>query len=311
MKIKEPEFESYLFYDGAVELKYDPKKHVYLLVKGEKLIPQDGVTTICKIIDKSNILINWAVKVTVENLLASVHFPIEEEEFVKAVLKAKTAHRERLEDAGNVGTQAHNWIEGFIKHSITVEKPNVIEFPVSLDERVNNCCWAATKWMLSHNVRWVCTERKVYSQGYEYAGTLDGVAIVDSCDDRNCCPYEYKNRRSLIDWKTSGYIYNEYFFQTAAYQFAYEEETGDTIDDRWIIRLGKDDGAFEAWHLEGETFGEDFMTFLSCLELTRQVRSVTNRVNQRKNDLKAEKKIRVKMAKEKNNAKDGTEEHYT
>src|SRR5262249_19750690 len=118
-------------------------------------------------------------------------------------------------------------------------------FPV--DERAANCCAAAVEWMSQHNVRWLKTERKCFSRKYGYAGTMDGLAVVDSCKDRLCCPHDFTDRLTLVDWKTSNALYVEYLLQTAAYQQAYQEETGETIADRWVIRLGKDDAEFDPW----------------------------------------------------------------
>ena len=285
-RIEEGKKEYHRFYNDEITLEYDPEKHTYAVIDKHSIIPVPSVTTVVKVIDKSQILINWAVKLTVEKLLSSISFPIDEQEFVKKVLLAKKAHRERLEDAGNVGTRSHDWIEWYIRQTLSSAKDQVsylsdLDQDQSYDDRIKSCCSAAVGWMLKHDVRWVSTERKIYSREYMYAGTLDGIAIVSSCDNRECCPHEFKDRLSLIDWKTSNQLYQEYLFQTAAYQHAYQEETGDSIVDRWIIRLGKEDGSFEPWHLEGD-FEEDFKTFLSCLNLTNSLKSVNIRLNQRK-----------------------------
>ena len=289
----------YKFYNDEVLLQYDPLGHVYYYTDSDgNLECVDGVTTVVKIIDKSNILINWAVKLTADRILSSVVFPITDpKEFTKAVTDAKKAHRERLEDAGNVGTQAHNWIEGFIKKQLEHPSKDLLSHVDSIfeDERVNNCCAAAISWMINHNVRWRCTERKIYSRSLKYAGTLDGIAVVDSCSDPECCPVPFKDHLSLIDWKSSNQLYTEYLYQTAAYQYAYEEETGEEIKDRWLIRLGKEDGKFEAWHVQPEWYALDIETFRLCLDLTRSVKNVTNRVA----EFKRERQTRVKMAKAK------------
>jgi hypothetical protein len=283
LRIKQQEREKYSFYDGEIELEYDPIDHVYLLDN----TPIPSVTQIVKVIDKSAVLINWAVKLTVDKILASVQFPISEEGFKAIVLEAKSAHRVRLEDASNVGKQAHSMIEERIKHDLFGGILLAVGHP--RDERVWNCYLAALDWMKRHNVRWICTERKIYSKTYKYAGTLDGIAIVDSCTDPRCCPNEFKDRYSLIDWKSSNQLYNEYLFQTAAYQYAIEEELGQEIIDRWVIRLGKDDGEFEAWHIE-KGHEEDFTAFLSCLSLTRAIDSVKIRMKERKRRVKMYKK---------------------
>lgn len=289
LKIKQQEREKYLFYDGQVELEYDPIDHVYL--KDNEPIP--SVTTICKIVDKSAVLINWAVKLTVEKILSSVQFPISEEALRTIILEAKNAHRVKLEDAGTVGKQAHAWIESYIKYCLKLAE--FVDYPS--DERVRNCCKAALSWINDHNVRWIDTERKVYSQVFDFAGTLDGIALVDSCNDSKCCQTEFKDHLSLIDWKSSNQLYNDYLLQTAAYQEAYEEETRKEIIDRWIIRLGKDDGECEAWYLPPETYSDDFLAFELCLELTRAIKSVSLRMKESKKQSKKQKKNRVKIVK--------------
>ena len=70
---------------------------------------------------------------------------------------------------------------------------------------------------------------------------------------------QFKYRLSLSDCKTSNSLRVEYLLQIAAYQHAYQEETGENIEDRWVIRLGKDDATeFDPWHTEGdEPFRQD------------------------------------------------------
>lgn len=297
--------EGYYFYNGEIELRYDPKEHVYLLLTEDgELEKQDGVTNVCHIIDKSNALVPWGCKMMANKLFATIpketmelddqggtegYFfkPLELE---KWVLDAKTAHKEKLEEAGMVGHMAHNWIEQYIKLAILVTPLNTMAqlelekhlstFPT--EERSKNACIAALDWMSRHNVRWLAAERKIYSRKYKYAGTMDGLCICDSCDDHDCCPMPFKARLSVADWKTSNYLYLEYLFQTAAYEAAYEEEFGVDIQDRWVIRLGKDDGEFESWHLEEHNFADDFGGFLDALDLTRRVRIISSRIAERK-----------------------------
>lgn len=196
--------------------------------------------------------------------------------------KAKKADKEDLEAAGELGHDAHGWIEAVIKTFLVNDIERRLELFAKLpsDERAANACIAAIIWMLSHNVRWVSTERKVYSLQYGYAGTCDGMAWVDSCNDPICCPVQFKNRRSLIDWKTSNHLYVSYLMQAACYQHAHQEETGEKIEDRWVIRLGKDDAEFDPWHVEGEKdFHEDMHGFLCALALYKSVHNIEDRVS--------------------------------
>lgn len=284
---------------------------------GDSLELQDGVTNICHIIDKSEALIPWACKqmaIKILNEAPIMALPTGErlvrqmtyQEFETLVLTGKTAHKEKLEEAGQVGHVAHAWIEEYIKSVLTGNEERKMEFlsKFPLDERARNCCFAALDWMKRHNVRWLGTERKIYSRKHKYAGTMDGICIVDSCADPKCCPIPFVSRLTITDWKTSNYLYMEYLLQTAAYLQAYNEESlyvdpqSTPAVDRWVIRLGKDDGEFETWHAPVETFAEDFNGFLTALALKRSVESIKSRIKLKTDCARAVLKAERKAAKE-------------
>lgn len=294
--------ESYWFYensDSPIELRYDPKDHVYLLVTDTgELEAQNGVTNVCHIIDKSPALVPWGCKMMAQKFLSTIppFYNSEGEKYVftygeleKLILDAKAAHKEKLEDAGAVGHIAHNWIETYIKLTLAGDKEGRLKHRQEMpkDSRAQKACEAGLDWMKQHNVRWRATERKIYSRHYKYAGTMDGLCICDSCQDPKCCANPFTDRLTVADWKTSNYLYMEYLFQTAAYQRAYIEETGENVLDRWIIRLGKEDGEFEAWHREAHTIGMDFEGFKLALDLTRHVRAVELNLQARAQALRA------------------------
>ena len=202
--------ETYWFYNHTIRLDYDDKAHVYL----KDGVPQDGVTTVVHILDKSEALINWACKMAFDKAMADLAFYKNEEtgtlaityEQIEELLRlAKNAHRERLDEAADIGKIAHAWIEAFIKATLRRDRQarrDLLDHLPS-DPRAAQCCRAALKWMVSHNVRWLQTEKKVYSRQWGYAGTADGLCVCDSCGDRLCCPRRFKSRLSLADWKSS------------------------------------------------------------------------------------------------------------
>lgn len=296
--------EEYRFYSGEVCLRYDPKKHIYYLLTPEgDLEPQDGVTKTCHVIDKSEMLVPWACKMMAMKLMKSV--PIDPETghvsdmsmnyFSDLVHAAKSAHRDKMEDAGTVGHAAHGWIENFIK-AILAGLAYAADFPE--DERAVNCIKAALKWMEAHKVRWVCTERKIYSRKHKYAGTMDGLAWVSSCDDPLCCPHKFLDRLSIIDWKTSNFTYPEFAMQVGSYRAAYVEEMGEPVEDCWVIRLGKENGEFDPWHIEQEDSDENFRMFLTCLDLTRSMRKLKQRMKDKQERLKEAAKEEARLQKE-------------
>jgi hypothetical protein len=293
----DPHLPEYWFYNHTVKLVFDQSVWTYYKVLADgSLEAKDGVTGVLKIIDKSEALMRWAVKTALartKKLLmdggyvysddAGVVKKLFESVLDDILTQAKKADREDLEAAGEIGHQAHEWIENVIKSILCGDGDRRLELFAKLptDERAANACIAAIAWMSEHNVRWISTERKVFSLQYGYAGTMDGLATVDSCSDRTCCPSEFRNRLSLIDWKTSNYLYITYLMQAACYQHAFQEEMGEKVEDRWIIRLGKDDAEFDPWHVEGEKdFCEDFHGFLCALALYKSVHSIEDRVSE-------------------------------
>ena len=292
--------ESYWFYDRTIELRYDPKDHVYLLVTPDgQLEKQEGVTSICHIVDRSYVLIPWACKMMGQKLQLLTSPFVENEwlsqpksSFDAAIELSKTAHKDKLEEAGNIGHIAHAWIESYINSCIANDKllgEQILE-SMPAEERAKNACVAAVDWMIKHNIRWICTERKIYSKKYKYAGTMDGMCLADSCQDPNCCKKDFKNHLAIVDWKTSNYLYVEYLLQTAAYKQAYQEETKQMVKDRWVIRLGKEDAEFESWHLEQDDYPADWQAFRAALELSRSMGTVEARIKSVKDVLRNVKK---------------------
>lgn len=122
--------ESYWFYDNTVELRFDKEEHRYyrLGTLGE-MLPVDGVTNTCGIIDKSFMLVPWASKMCVQKILRLIPTemvngvvrikPLTFEEFTTIALEAKSAHKDKLEEAADTGHAAHAWLEEWIKAGIS------------------------------------------------------------------------------------------------------------------------------------------------------------------------------------------------
>src|SRR5271157_6128676 len=274
--------ESFWFYGGIEELRYNTVEHKYYRVDPDlgNLTELHGVTTVLRIIDKSNALVPWASKKCAEKILRTIPLapdslmlaPITLTDFTKLVMEAKNAHKEILEDAGDVGHAAHKCLEVSIQFAIDHTQGIVQELrDVPTDEKAKACAEAEFAWMLRHNVRWNCTEKKIYSRQYGYAGTMDGEATVDSCDDPSCCTEKFKDSLSIVDWKSSNSLHVEYILQAAgAYCHAEHEEYGEDFQNCFILRLGKnaeEAGKFEPWRVPAKDFPEAFQGFLLCLQL--------------------------------------------
>jgi len=231
--------EEYKFYNDTVTLRFNKEDHKYFR-SGElgNLIPLNGVTNTVGIIDKSFMLTPWAAKMMLQKLLRLIPTEIIEgvirlkpltlEEFTVIALEAKTAHKDKLDEASDIGHLAHKCLEDSIRFALLNDPEKIVRNLINLpvDELATNAANAAKSWMDQHNVRWVETESKIFSLEYDYAGTMDGLAICDSCNDPACCPEPFKDHLALIDWKSSNHLHENYLMQTAAYQAAIMEEFG-------------------------------------------------------------------------------------
>ena len=121
-------------------------------------------------------------------------------------------------------------------------------------------------------------EKKIYSKKYNYAGTLDLI-----------CTTKKSNELTLIDWKTSKAIYDNYIYQTLAYKFAFEEETGEAIKSMKIIRIPKGEEKIEIKDVKWDK--THFDTFLGLVHqwnsnelLKKEDKSITTYPKEKKND---------------------------
>lgn len=278
---------SFHFPDGTEErLTFVPEEWVYYRHTPDgSLVAQDGVTSVVKCCTPVQAIKNWAVKLALaktKQLLMEggyvygdgVAKKLYEEVLDDLLAKAKMADDEAFTSAGQCGTEAHDHLEKIIKTVIYENESRRHELlaKLPLDERAANAVIAVMGWWSDHNVRWKHSERKVFDREFGFAGTLDAVALMDSCQNRDCCPVEYVDRLALCDFKTSNSLRVSYLFQAAAYRHAYSAETGEKIDDTWILRLDKETAELDPWHAEGEElYQEHFKGFLNCLGTHRSI----------------------------------------
>ncbi len=241
-------------YKGKVELVFNEARHIFT-VDGRKI---PSVTTATGVIDKSGPLMHWAVKLVKEYLLQNLNVLIEDTKGGKItaiIEEAAIQHRVRKEKAADLGTQVHRWAEEFIKAKTKEDWP-----PLPRDPQVHNGVTAFLKWVDEYDVKFLSSERHIYSMKHDYAGIMDAEAII-------------KGKKSVVDFKTSNALYSEMRLQVAAYQGAIEEEIGKKYPgNKWIVRFGKEDAEFEAKDFEGQD--EDYKAFVAALTLKRRLKEI-------------------------------------
>jgi hypothetical protein len=235
-------------YDGDVTMMFDPIKHMYT-ANGVHVPSVTGVTGV---VDKPA-LIHWAVNETLGHI-KHVWKPGKEytKDQIKAIIyDAKEARFRTSGRALNIGTDAHDWIERYIKSRILdLPTPESPDYPPVLNS-VN----AYLEWEESAgDIEYIASERKVYSQKYMYSGTVDIYMKIN-------------DELVVADLKTSKGIYPEYHVQCAAYANAISEEDDVSIDKISVVRVPKDGNSVEIE--ERRDVDYLFGIFRACLVIWR------------------------------------------
>lgn len=101
---------------------------------------------------------------------------------------------------------------------------------------------SADQFLTAHSAQTEAVERRVASRVNRYAGTLDWLGVMSSCDQSACCPRKFRNKRTLLDWKTSRQLHPATAVQTIGYADALFEETRMLVDRRVCVLLDGDGG---------------------------------------------------------------------
>jgi len=236
-------------YKGKINLRFDNERHIFYDGEGNYLL---SVTSATGIIDKSPALMGWVAKQMGLYLLSEKEKGNDKitEELVET---AKREYRRLTKEAADIGTQIHEWVSNWILG----KKPEMPD-----NEKVVNGITAFLKFQKEHKLKWLESERYIFSRKYRYAGILDAIA-------------KKGKDLVLVDFKSSNGIYDEMRFQVAGYQIAWEEETGKKIDKRMIIRFGKEDGQFEVKELDNDV--KDKKVFLACLDIKKRLRELARK----------------------------------
>ncbi len=224
-KSEDPDVSYTELYNGEVIVRFHEKSHMYYVSKdgGEKFVRKGGVTGIISVLDKSKPLGIWQQGMTLDFLLDTLAQGtiIDTEKAVESVIQ----HELFLKESQDIGHEIHAWCEFYIRHQLKqkgYEKmPQIPDFPEAI--RGVNSFMA---WIDEHNVKFLSTERVIYSMKHDYIGQMDFEAVIDG---KHC----------MGDFKSSNGLYPTVRLQTAAYAMADMEESGKSYDGRFALRLSK------------------------------------------------------------------------
>lgn len=253
-------------YNGEVVVDFYPASHRYKL-QGEKtyLISATGATGM---IDKSRVLIPWAVGLTTQHLRAYLEQATSPtftaDELLPVIDEAGRQHQIKKETAATAGSAVHKFAELYAQAKIN--STPTPEIPEDESEQVINGIMAFLDWYSGNKVKFLETERLVYSRQYGFVGILDVVAEVNGS-------------KILLDYKTAKGIYTEMHYQLAGYRGAYDEEMdyikGDKLQGGMILHFNKETGEFATKTFDYEDHLKDYDTFLACLKVKQREKELS------------------------------------
>ena len=210
-----------------------------------------GVTSVLKILDKSDALMAWAARQTAEAALENLDDMTRLRDSVgpEGVIKALTARSSwKRDEAAQLGSDVHGYADDHVNG-----KPLPENLPGVIVERVKAYAdwWANSGWSLR------ASEAMVVHTAFGYGGTLDLFAR-----DRD-------GRTVLADIKTGKGVYREAVLQLAAYGMAEVIQVTDGIFampavDRYVILHVTADGVRE---IEVSVGALEKVAWAACLDL--------------------------------------------
>ena len=218
------------------------------------------VTSICKIVGDKEALMGWIAKTEKEAALqgAAAFFgsipPAERfgvgvtafEMGLRAYLGEGRSNEKTSDGAKLIGNEAHKRMEWIVKGRVGSEPAVGPEAAIAVN--------AGERFLDENKVEMVMSEQTVWSEKFEFAGTLDMLAKVGG-------------QLAVVDWKTSKAIYPEARLQVAAYAIAVDEMGHGPVTEGLILRLPKTtaDPGFEPISMVGDELEAAKVAFLAAL----------------------------------------------
>eukprot|EP01113_Clastostelium_recurvatum_P008677 TRINITY_DN14118_c0_g1_i2.p1 TRINITY_DN14118_c0_g1~~TRINITY_DN14118_c0_g1_i2.p1 ORF type:complete len:183 (-),score=43.68 TRINITY_DN14118_c0_g1_i2:143-691(-) len=171
------------------------------------------------------------------------------------MLQTAAGSSDKVRDAAaDVGTRAHIVIDDHVIGGRAIDlstmEPDVVPVMQGFDA-----------WRKSCGLELLQRDTIVYSTKHGYAGAMDalGRKLITTKKD--------KGGLVVLDWKTSNQFSSDYAYQVAAYAHAFEEMTGEKVDEAWVVRFDKAKPKYEVRKVK--SLKQSFEIFHSALKLWR------------------------------------------
>ncbi|MCG3204827.1 MAG: hypothetical protein KCHDKBKB_01544 [Elusimicrobia bacterium] len=208
-----------------VDLIIQGKQHLYDVSSHDVAVRYPSVTGFLSVINKPA-LVPWAKKEALASVESALIKRLDGKDIAKIILnkpwietilkEAKKRPDQIKDQAADLGTQAHAFIDLIIHGKEPESVPEAIEGPVQ----------SFRDWWMKSGIELVMGDTKVASVEHGFGGSLDALGR------RN-------GKLIILDWKTSSGIWTEYALQVAAYAQAFRETFGLPVEEAIIVRFGK------------------------------------------------------------------------
>ena len=164
-----------------------------------------------------------------------------------------------IEKAAEAGTLAHLMVENDIRG---LPEPDLSKYPKEISDKATNSFLAYLEWKGQTKLKPVKTELSLISKRWLYGGTLDAVHV--------------DGKLAILDWKTSGSIYEDMLIQVGGgYSLLWKENfpTEPIVGGYHIVRFSKveADLAHHTWQ-ELAICEKTFQVMRVLYELVKQVK---------------------------------------
>ena len=185
----------------ATKEAYSKRAKVRPVYKNERGEKVPGVTTILGAVLSKPALIHWSWKLGIQGIDYRVH-------------------RDELAD---IGTLTHNMILCHLQG----KQYDTSEYTKSMIGRSENAFLSYLEWERQHKIEPELIETSMVSKSLDFGGKPDYYGLIDGI-------------ATVMDFKTGKAIYDDYFYQIAAYGFMIKE-MGHPVDQYRVLNIGRDE----------------------------------------------------------------------
>lgn len=228
------EYKEIELYKGKVRVRFYEESHKYYAsYDGAPFRQKPGCTTITGIKDKSKALEGWNQQIVADFLLKL----LAEGRVLDHELALEAAVQNEILKTGaaDIGKEAHEYCEAFIKHELGVKGFEHLPDMPERQEAITGVN-AFLDWWGGNKIEPIVSEQVVYWRGKLHKDDEEEVEFIGTLD----LDAKVNGKRAIVDFKTSNGLYNGVRLQTRGYQLAREAELGKPVyKERWAIRLSK------------------------------------------------------------------------